>query len=132
MDLALPAFGQKDKGETCMFRAGALALGSLPWGIRTLCVKLRGLGDGRVRWFSYRPTRVRPTLDLYLISFFPYTLQIHMPRVKVGCNVHWTRPTTTAVYSGETERTACRTQRGTPQRATSATDVKCMYYSTEA
>ena len=38
-----------------MFRAGVFALGTLPWGIRTLCVKLRGLVDVRVRWFSYHP-----------------------------------------------------------------------------
>ena len=38
-----------------MFRAGDFALDALPWGIRTLCVKLRGLGDVRVRWFSYHP-----------------------------------------------------------------------------
>ena len=42
-------------GEICMFRAGDFSPYPLPWGIRTLCVKLRGLGDVRVRWFSYHP-----------------------------------------------------------------------------
>ena len=65
MNLALPAFGQKtavgrNLQNILVFynlhvSGRVFALGPLPWGIRTLCVKLRGLGDVRVRWFSYHP-----------------------------------------------------------------------------
>ena len=42
-------------GEICMFRVGDFSPCPLAWGISTLSVKLRGLGDVRVRWFSYHP-----------------------------------------------------------------------------
>ena len=62
MNLAcqLLAKGQP-RGETCMFRPGDFALGPLLWGIRTLCVKLRGLGDPAFVGFPTTPAGPCPT-----------------------------------------------------------------------